>query len=520
MTGEMTQTIPAAHCENLASSLDRSASRHPDRTALVAGGRSFTFAQLAAASNQVAHFLLSVGVRPGERVALACPNVPQFAAMYYGILRVGAVVVPLNILLKAREVAYQLEDSGAVAFLAFHGSGDVPVGAVAKEAFDQLDTCTSLFVVPEDWDDAPWADQASEPVIVDRSSDQTAVVLFTSGTTGQAKGAELTHANLVSNVAASREVFAMDSDLPDVALCVLPLYHSFGQTCVLNAMVTGGGTIVLQPKFEAGEAFELMARHEVTFFAGVPTMYWGLLAAIDGRERLARRAADRLRVAVSGGAALPQEIHREVRDRLGLTVLEGYGLSETSPVSSFARVGETPRVGSVGRPVPGVEMKLVQDDWSDIPDDPEAVGEIAVRGPNVMKGYLGRPEATAEVLRDGWFRTGDLGRRDVDGFYSIVDRKKSMILRGGFNVYPRELEEVLMAHPAVSLVAVVGVPHPRYGEEVKAVVVRVPGVATSSEAIIEWGRARMASYKYPRIVEFRDSLPMTSTGKILKRAID
>jgi long-chain acyl-CoA synthetase len=249
-------------------------------------------------------------------------------------------------------------------------------------------------------------------------------------------------------------------------------------------------------------------------------MYWGLLTALDADDSFDVDAlAKNLRVAVSGGAALPVDIHRQVRERFGVTILEGYGLSETSPVASFSRFGEEPRVGSIGKAIPGVEMKLINDDWSDVPDSPDAIGEIAIKGHNIMKGYHGRPDATAEAIKDGWFRSGDLARKDEDGWYYIVDRSKDMIIRGGFNVYPREIEEVLMEHPAVSLVAVIGVPHESHGEEIKAVIVKKPGDPTTEDELLAWGKEQFASYKYPRIVEFRDELPMTATGKILKREI-
>jgi long-chain acyl-CoA synthetase len=281
-------------------------------------------------------------------------------------------------------------------------------------------------------------------------------------------------------------------------------------------------TLVLMPRFEPGAALGLMESEGVTFFAGVPTMYWGLLGALAeaGDSIDVESLAATLRVAVAGGASLPVEVHKDVQAKLGVTILEGYGLSETSPVASFSRYGEPVRVGSIGAPIPGVEMRLLQpDSWDDVPDGPDSVGEIAIKGHNIMKGYYGRPEATAEVINDGWFRSGDLGRRDEDGWYYIVDRSKDMIIRGGYNVYPREVEEVLMTHPDVSLAAVIGVPHESHGEEVKAVVILADGSTVTEEELVAWGKEQMASYKYPRIVAFVDALPMTATGKILKREL-
>jgi long-chain acyl-CoA synthetase len=322
------------------------------------------------------------------------------------------------------------------------------------------------------------------------------------------------------NVWFGREVFRTDPDRPDTYLCVLPLFHSFGQSVVQNSAIAYGGTLVMLPRFEPRAALELMLAESITHLAGVPTMFWGLLGALD--EGIAVDVlAKNLRVAISGGSALPVEIHKEFEQRFGVTILEGYGLSETSPVASFSTFGEPPRPGSVGVPIPGVEMALIDPtSWDPVDWAPDAIGEIAVRGHNVFKGYLNRPDATDEVLGpDGWFRTGDLGRRDADGWYYIVDRAKDMIIRGGFNVYPREIEEVLLTHPDVSLAAVIGVPHHSHGEEVKAIVVLTPGATASADDIIRWSQEHMASYKYPRVVEIAESLPLTATEKILKREL-
>jgi long-chain acyl-CoA synthetase len=354
------------------------------------------------------------------------------------------------------------------------------------------------------------------------------VILYTSGTTGKPKGAELTHLNLLRNAEISGSTMTEVRE-GDVVLGSLPLFHSFGQTVIQNGSAAYGGTTVMLPRFEAGPALELMESEEITFFAGVPTMYWGLLHALKEAQASGERKVDvakikaNLRVAAAGGSALPVEVHKAFEREFGVTILEGYGLSETSPVASFSPHGEQVRVGSIGKPVPGVEMKLIDPEtWTEVdPDhsDPDAVGEIAIKGHNVMKGYYGRPEATDEAIKDGWFRSGDLGRRDQDGWYYIVDRSKDMIIRGGYNVYPREIEEVLMTHPDVSLAAVVGIPHDSHGEEVKAFVILNAGAAVSTDELIAWGKEQMANYKYPRVVTFVESLPMTATGKILKREL-
>ncbi|MFC4334319.1 long-chain-fatty-acid--CoA ligase [Salininema proteolyticum] len=510
---------------NLAMMLEDSARRLPDRDAVVSGSTRLSYAAVEAAASQVAHVLAERGIGRGDRVALSCPNVAYFPVVYFGILKSGAAVVPLNVLFKSREVAYHLADSGASAYFCFEGSEQLPMGAEGRAGFEETEECEHFFLITADPAAASpikeaqtlgqaVADSPSRFAAASVEATDTAVVLYTSGTTGRPKGAELTHANMIMNAVTCHKLFGVAEH--DVHLVALPLFHSFGQTVQMNAGFGCGATLVLLPRFDADEALALMERERVSFFAGVPTMYWGLLSAqTSGRDLAA--VAENLRMAVSGGAALPVEIIRQVEEVFDVQIREGYGLSETSPVASFNHPGRKPGPGTVGEPVWGVEMKLVDDEWNEVPEG--EAGEIAVRGHNVMKGYLGRPEATAEVLREGWFRTGDIGRRDEEGRYMIVDRAKDMIVRGGFNVYPRELEEVMMTHPAVSLVAVIGVPHQRHGEEVKAVVVRESGADLSEDALVDWCRETMAGYKYPRLVEFRDSLPMTATGKVLKREL-
>ncbi|MPY56556.1 long-chain-fatty-acid--CoA ligase [Streptomyces spongiae] len=514
---------------NLSALLEESAAAYAERTAVVLGEQRLTYADLDARANQVANLLVRHGIRPGDKVALSCPNIPQFTSIYFGILKAGGAVVPLNVLLKAREVAYHLADSDAKAYFAFEGTPELPIGSEAYGGFLEADGCTDFFLITATPGGSPAegeqrhfqtlvADQPSTFETIDRDDEDTAVILYTSGTTGHPKGAELRHRNMRDNALVGRKTFRADPARPDTYLCVLPLFHSFGQTVVQNTALAFGGTLVLQPRFDPKSALELLAKERITFFAGVPTMFWGLLGALAGAADTAG-ITESLRMAVSGGSALPTEVHKDFKERFGVTILEGYGLSETSPVAAFSVYGEEPRVGSIGVPIPGVSMKLIDDNWNEIPDDPGTIGEIAISGHNVMKGYYKRPDATAEAVRDGWFRTGDLARKDQDGFYYIVDRAKDMIIRGGYNVYPREIEEVLMTHPAVSLVAVVGVPHSSHGEEIKAFVVREPGAETTEDDLLAWGKEQFASYKYPRVVEFVGTLPMTSTGKILKREL-
>ncbi|WP_232676766.1 long-chain fatty acid--CoA ligase [Nocardioides sp. R-C-SC26] len=517
---------------NLASLLEGTAAQHPDRTAIVFGNTRLSYAQVDGAANQIANLLVERGIRPGDKVALSCPNLPYFSIVYYGILKAGGTVVPLNVLLKGREVAYHLADSGAKAYFCFQGTPELPIGAEGHAGFTETEGCETFFVITADpAAESPiegaetmgraMAGQAPTFDAVATDEDDTAVILYTSGTTGQPKGAELRHRNMRDNALAGADLFGASVEKPDTFLCVLPLFHSFGQTVIQNGGFAFGGTVVMLPRFEAGPALDLMLGEKVTFFAGVPTMYWGLLGALaDDPSVDVSTLKENLRVAVAGGASLPVEVHKSFEAKFGVTILEGYGLSETSPVASFSRHGEPVRVGSIGTPIPGVEMKLLEPEtWDEIEWSADAVGEIAIKGHNIMKGYHGRPDATDEAIQDGWFRSGDLGRRDEDGWYYIVDRSKDMIIRGGYNVYPREIEEVLMTHPAVSLAAVIGVPHESHGEEVKAVVILEKDAEITPDELVAWGKEQMASYKYPRIVETVEALPMTATGKILKREL-
>ncbi|MGY2876596.1 long-chain acyl-CoA synthetase [Marmoricola sp. URHA0025 HA25] len=512
---------------NLSIFLEDSARRFPDRDALVLGESRLTYAQVDAMANQVANLLVDLGVSPGDRVALTCPNLPYFPVVYYGILKAGGVVVPLNVLNKGREVAYYLDDADAKVYLCFEGTPELPMGQEGYAGLQQASADPEFVLVTAD----PGAASPIEgtrtlgQLLKDRSpvfeavaaaETDTAVILYTSGTTGQPKGAELSHSNLVLNALTCNRLFGSTPGT-DVHLVTLPLFHSFGSTVQMNAGFSMGATLVLLPRFDAQAAIGLLQSEDVTFFAGVPTMWWGLLGALTADVDV-KRIADNLRVGVSGGASLPVEIIKDVRERLGVTLLEGYGLSETSPVATFSDPDREPRPGSIGIPIWGVECKLIDDDWNTV-EGSEEIGEIAIRGHNIMKGYLNRPEATAEVMRGGWFRSGDLARRDEEGFYYIVDRSKDMIIRGGYNVYPREIEEVLMTHPDVSLAAVVGVPHESHGEEIKAFVILNEGASVTEEELLAWGKEQMASYKYPRLVSFVPSLPMTATGKILKREL-
>jgi len=490
---------------NLAWNLLETARARGDRAALRQADDVMPYARLDEDSARVTGLLKRRGVRPGDRVGLMLPNTVEFAVCYYGILRAGGVVVPMNPLLKAREVTYYLRDCEARLMFAWHASAaQAELGAKEVEA--------EVIVVEPASFGAMVADAQASADVVDRAADDTAVILFTSGTTGQPKGAELTHGNLTSNTrVVLDELLEIAGD--DVIFGGLPLFHAFGQTCALNAAVAAGASLALLPRFSAEGALRLLEQHAVTVMVGVPTMYSALLHATD------RSGYDtsRLQVCISGGAALPAEVLRAFEAAYDCMVLEGYGLSETSPVASFNHPHRPRKVGSIGTPIRGVEMKVVDDDGDDVP--PGDSGEIVIRGPNVMKGYWRRPDATAAVMKGGWFHTGDVARVDEDGYFFIVGRKKDMIIRGGYNVYPREIEEVLHEHPAVAEAAVFGMPHPDLGEEVGAVVVLKPGADATADDLREHVKGQVAAYKYPRKLWVVDELPKGPTGKIHKHEI-
>jgi long-chain acyl-CoA synthetase len=490
---------------NLAQNLIDTAGRQGDRPALRLDDVELTYDALNGASAHVAGLLRELGVEPGDRVGIMLPNVPYFPVAYYGVLRAGGVVVPMNVLLKGREVAFYLADSGAKVLFAWHGFAEA-AQAGAEEAGAEV-----VLVEPGKIEQRIGA---AEPVIelAERAGDDTAVILYTSGTTGKPKGAELTHDNLDTNVEVVTELFGLTSD--DVILGALPLFHSFGQTCGLNAAVKSGALLTLLPRFEPAKALEVLQRDDATIFEGVPTMY-GALLHDPGRE-----GADlsRLRLCVSGGASLPVELMRGFEGAFDAIILEGYGLSETSPVASFNHPDRDRKPGSIGTPIRGVEMKVVDEDDNDVPAG--EVGEIVIRGHNVMRGYWERPDATEECMKGGWFHTGDMAKVDEDGYFFIVDRKKDLIIRGGYNVYPREVEEVLYEHPAVREAAVVAVPHDELGEEVGAAVALKDGEDVGADELKSYVKEQVAAYKYPRHVWFVDELPKGPTGKILKREIE
>ncbi|MBV8956907.1 MAG: long-chain fatty acid--CoA ligase [Solirubrobacterales bacterium] len=489
---------------NLAELLVGSSERHRDRTAIALDGLTVSYARLNELSARVAALLRSKAIGAGDRVGIMLPNVPEFAVTYYGVLRAGCVVVPMNPLLKGREVNFYLSDPEAKLLFAWHDFAEAAEEG-AREAGAE-----AIIVAPGDFEEQL---NTVEPAfeVVERDPSDTAVILYTSGTTGTPKGAELTHANLEHNAQVMTNLGSIVPD--DVLLGALPLFHAFGQTCALNAAIANGAALSMIPRFDPGKALEIIGRDRVTIFEGVPTMFTGMLHHPD-KERF---DVSSLRLCVSGGSAMPVEVMRGFEETFGCKVLEGYGLSETSPVASFNHPDRERKPGTIGQPVMDVEMKVVDDEGNEVAQG--EVGEIVIRGKNVMKGYWRRDDATAEAIRDSWFHTGDVGRVDADGYFSIVDRKKELIIRGGYNVYPREIEEVLYEHPAVREAAVVGIPDERMGEEVGAAVVLKPGQELSEGELRDYLKAQLAAYKYPRRVWFLDELPKGPTGKILKREI-
>ena len=511
---------------NLASILENNVRENPNKIAFIYNEYSLDYMTINAMANQVANTLVSMGVNKGDKVALMCPNLPFFPVVYFGILKAGAVAVPLNVLFRKREVVYHLTDSESKVFFAFEGTDQLPMGQTAWEGFQEVPTCKEFIVMTAPGKPSPFPGVRTlmevmnehPPIFetVQTDADDTCLIIYTSGTTGQPKGAELTNSNLVMNAQFSSKL--LDIRDGDISLICLPLFHSFGLAAQMQATILNGGTSVLLPRFDADAVLSGFEKHGVTLWCAVPTMYWDLLnhPGLDKYDIDKIRAC--LRVCSSGGAAMPVELLRQFEAKFGVTILEGYGLSETSPVATFNRMDRPRKVGSIGLPIWGVEIRVVDEDLNDVPIGEH--GEIVIRGHNVMKGYYKRPDANAECMRGGWFHTGDVGKIDEDGYFYVVDRTKDMIIRGGFNVYPRELEEVLMTHPEVSLAAVIGVPHEEYGEEIKAYIVpKASSKGLTVEALYAWGKEQFAGYKYPRMYDIRAELPLGPTGKILKKEL-
>jgi len=511
---------------NLSVLLENSAQKYANKTAFTFMDTSLSFAQINAAANQVANGLIGIGIKSGDKVALSCFNLPYFPIIYNGILKAGAVVVPLSVLLKADEIQYHLENSDAKVYFCFTGTEELPMGKMGYEGFQKTDTCAHFFMImPKGEMPSPiegaktlgslmQGQSPSFDTVATKSSD-TAVIIYTSGTTGRPKGAELTHSNLFANAVLSADLFNCKPE--DVHLIVLPLFHIFAMTVMMNAALYRGASSILLPRFDAKTVLKLLDTHETTVFAGVPTMYWGLNNYLDTNDFDISNIKSNLKSCLSGGASLPVPVLEKFEEYFELTILEGFGMSEGSPVVTFNQLDVGRKIGSVGTPVWGVQVKLVNEDGNAVSAGEK--GELLYKGHNVMKGYYKNPKATAETIKNGWLHSGDIAVQDDDGFYYIVDRTKDMIIRGGLNIYPREVEEVMMKHPAVSMAAVIGVPNDEMGEEVKAFIVLNEGEDTNEEELIAYTKAHIAAYKYPRIIEITKTLPMSATGKILKKEL-
>jgi long-chain acyl-CoA synthetase len=500
---------------NLATILHETAMAAPEAPVYIAGGRAATYRELDELSSRFATGLRESGLKPGEVVALHLPNMPQFLAAYFGALKAGTVVLPLNPLLKAPEIEYHLADSSARLVITFDAAGEAgrACGALGVPIYlassGRTPAPEGTRLLSELVSDAAPAEPGGD--IHPGNADDTAVLIYTSGTTGKPKGAELTHFQMYMNCTVAGELFGARPD--DVTLAVLPFFHVFGLSSVINVSVRYGGCLSIVPRFEPKAVLDALETDQCTVIAGVPTMLHAL-----AQQDTTGRDLSALRVAVSGGSSLPEDVMRTFEDRYGIAVLEGYGMSETASTCSFNQAGDR-RALSIGKPIWGVQMRIGDVNDTSLPRGRDNLGQILIRGHNVMKGYLGQPEATATTLRGGWLHSGDIGYADEDGFFFIVDRMKDLVIRGGYNVYPREIEEVLYAHPGILEAAVIGKPDERLGEEVVAVVVRRDGADLDAEDVIAYCRERLAAYKYPREVRFMTELPKGPSGKILKAAL-
>jgi long-chain acyl-CoA synthetase len=475
---------------------------HGEHTALWVEGQCWSYQELTSAVSHVAERLVDSGVQLGDRILFVLPTSAEFVVAYHAVLAVGAVAVTVNTQCTAHELSYYIEDAGCA----------LGIGAAeGAEALEEACAGHSLPLLLVGGADLVPSRRRFEPVR--RTGDDLAVLLYTSGTTGRPKGAELTHHNL--SACATSVATGLGLGTEERFGTALPLFHVYGQVIVMRSVLDVGGTLYLLRRFEPEQVLRLAAEHRLTLLAGVPTMWNDIL---DVATDLRRGDFASLRIALSGGAALPMEVARALDERFGCSLLEGYGLSEATGAATMNSPDGHRRAGSVGRALPGLEVSIRDSYGQQV--DAGAVGEVTVRGPVLMRGYWRRPEATAEAIRDGWLFTGDLGRQDADGYLWIVDRKKDLVIRGGYNVYPREIEEVLYEHPAVREAAVIGIPDARLGEEVAAVVALRRGREVEMGELRAWLDERLAAYKTPRVYLPVDALPKGSTGKVLKRQID
>ena len=512
---------------NLSDILSNSAKRYPNNEAIVCGDTRMKYPELEAKTNQFANALLNLGIKPGDKVAFGCPNVPIFLVIYYGILKTGAVAVPISIMLKGNEIKHQLRNTDSKVFFCYSSTPKLPFAEYGLEAFNRVKSCEH-FVVIDDGSCEEFTPPThkmlstltkNQPTTFTSflpQENETAVIIHTSGTTGVQKGAELSHTNLTMNAMVVSTSNVANIQSSDRLLAALPLNHVFGQTVMMNSGILSGATIVLMPRFDPNKVFQLMDSENITVFSGVPTMFWAMLRSKIESVNMVK-VAKNLQTVISGGDSLPVEIFNNFKTKYNIEITEGYGMTEGSPVVTFSHKNLPLKPGSIGTALWGIEIKLVNDKGNEVENG--EIGEIAFKGCNVMKGYYNNPKGTAEVLIDGWLHSGDLAIMDEDGFIFIVGRKKELIIRSGLNVYPKEVEMALMKHRAISMVCVVGVPDKIKGEEVKAFAVLKPKKNVSPSELRGWVNERIASYKCPKHIEIVDSLPMNATGKILKRVL-
>ncbi|MBS1895059.1 MAG: AMP-binding protein [Actinobacteria bacterium] len=475
----------------------------PERLAFRCGEDLWTYGRLRAGMAALAGDLRARGLGPGDRAVLIAPSVPEFAIACYGMQAAGVGVVAMNPLATAHEIGYVLEDAECSLAVVWAECLEAATEAAAARGIEVL------LLVRGGVED-PLGPPLSAPH--EAAADETALIVYTSGTTGRPKGAELTHGNLIAS--AEMHVEVLEATPEDVFATALPLVHVYGGVAIVATAMMVGAATVLFPRFRAKETLAAISAGRASVFAGVPTMYNAILhQATEERADLSR-----LRFCCSGGASLPEEVLRAFKERFGVVILEGYALTEVTSAATFNGLRRKRKVGFVGIPMPRTEVRVVDADDHEV--DPGEVGEVVIRGPQVMKGYYGRPEVTAETIRDGWLHTGDLGSKDEEGDLRIVGRKKELIIRGGYNVYPSEVEQVLFDHPEVAEAAVVGVEDPHFGEEVAAAVVLESDAEVDAGALGEWAAERLMAYKVPRLFRFLDALPQGATGKIQKRGLE
>lgn len=529
--------------------LERARTKAPDQPALIYFGGRITYDQLTNHVHRVAAGLRALGVTKGDRVALMMPNCPQFVIAYFAALRVGAIVTATSAMYTAREVEHQWHDAGVklviadrhfnpiirrvapqlptlehvvltglrqyapAQFARLEAQLNVPSTPASSQGAGKSHRLRSTGVQAHEWTEL--LRPADGPVADGPKPADIACLQYTGGTTGISKGAMLTHANLVINAAQAMNWLTGGAERKEIFVAGLPLFHIYAMTCVMISSVYMAGCTILLPRFQLRAALNLIRKYRPTIYHGVPTMY----VAFNNAPNVRRYGFDSLRVCMSGGGPLPVEVKQKFEALTGGKLVEGYGLTETSPVTHINPLAGVPKVGSIGLPIADTEARIMDLETGTREMPVGEVGEIVIRGPQVMRGYWNKPEETAAVLRDGWLYTGDVAKKDAEGFFYIVDRKKDMIIAGGYNIYPREVEEVLFEFPKVREAVVIGVPDGYRGETVKAFLVLKDGMNATAEEVVAFCRGRLASYKIPRIVAFRDSLPKSGVGKYLRREL-